>query len=201
MYPAGSGCNPGSSNNRFRSSSPTDCTPFFALFWRLRFLTISHPYSVLAGSSGKIRETQDAHLFLSSLKSIHSISRLSPGNSVHVQRLAKLLICSLLFFDVFPKQPFRPSLYPTNPLRQAIRPFSAYFLPKPQTRPASSPTPPPNPHPRSRLYCHNPCRRPSSCFGAVLQNALRFPSRLLPPISYLDELEQEQPLAQPGRLG
>ena len=133
MYPAGSGCNPGSSNNRFRSSSPTDCTPFFALFWRLRFLTISHPYSVLAGSSGKIRETQDAHLFLSSLKSIHSISRLSPGNSVHVQRLAKLLICSLLFFDVFSKAAVSPLLYPTStPSGKPFPRFSLNFSPKTQ---------------------------------------------------------------------
>ena len=94
------------------------------------------------GRFGENRKTRDGHLFFILLKSNYSISRLRPGNSVHLQRLAKLLICSLLFFDVFSKAAVSPLLYPPNPLRQAVPPiFRLIFHPKPQTRPASSTIP------------------------------------------------------------
>jgi hypothetical protein len=47
-------------------------------------------------------------------------------------KVDRLLICSLLFFDVFPKQPFRRYYtQPQPPPASRIPPFSAYFLPNP----------------------------------------------------------------------
>ena len=83
------------------------------------------------GRFGENRKTRDGHLFFILLKSNYSISRLRPGNSVHLQRLAKLLICSLLFFDVFSKAAVSPLLYPPQPPPAGCSPnFSFNFSPK-----------------------------------------------------------------------
>jgi len=80
------------------------------------------------------RKTQDAHLFLILLKSNYGLSHLSPGNSGILPKLGrllnKLLICSLLFFDVFSKQPFRRYYTQPTPSGKPFPRFSRNFSPK-----------------------------------------------------------------------
>ena len=91
------------------------------------------------GRFGENRKTRDGHLFFILLKSNYSISRLRPGNSVHVQRLADSLFVPFYFSMSFQSSRFAAIIPNLNPLRQAVPPiFRLIFHPKPQTRPAFS---------------------------------------------------------------
>jgi hypothetical protein len=77
------------------------------------------------------------------LKSIHNISRLRPGNSVHAQRLTDSLFISFRFFNVFSKQPFRSHYtQPQSPPASRSLVFCLFFTqtPKPDPLPRLFPS-------------------------------------------------------------
>ena len=106
-----------------------DCTPAFGPFGRLGLPTFSYLYSVLAGGSGKIRKTQDGHLFLILLKSNYSTSRLRPGNSVHAQRLTDSLLVPFYFSMSFQSSRIAPIILRPNPSGKPFPHFLLIFCP------------------------------------------------------------------------
>ena len=99
------------------------------------------------GKFGENRKNQDGHLFLILLKSNYSTSHLSPGNSVHAQRLTDSLFVPFFFSMYFQSSRFAPHYTP--PI-SAGKPFPRFLLisyqkPNPlprQPRQTTSPFPP-----------------------------------------------------------
>jgi|GEM_PF-3184366 len=95
----------------------------------------SRPYRTHIQFLRKVRGKQEKSRRLSVfilLKSNYGLSRIRPGNSVHAQRLTDSLFISFRFFDVFPKQPYRPHYTQPTPSGKPFPHFPLIFHPKPR---------------------------------------------------------------------
>jgi hypothetical protein len=89
------------------------------------------------------RKTQDAHLFSFSLNQITATLASDPETRCTSKGWQNSLFLFPSIFRCLFKAAVSPLLYLADFGWQAIPSIFTYFLPKPQTSPASSPTPPP----------------------------------------------------------